>query len=178
MAQFYKILKADPLGEPWTPSAPDAKPIQNYWCQVEGEEWAVSIGKQVGNSIAVGEHIYGDLIKTTSHKGTNYWKFKSAKVPEGVVRPTSSPAQTTAQQATGASPADLSGTQPSWFTPWGNLLIQLQKDMKLLKDGEPDEEPAKPEQVSGEPIDAETQATLDNIFGAPEIAEPETPEEV
>lgn len=181
MSQFYKILKADPLGEPWTPNAPDAKPIQNYWCQVEGEDLAVSIGKQVGNHLTPGESVYGDLMKATSQKGTQYWKFKSAKVPEGTTRPASTPAQAVAQQAVG-TPVDMSATQPDWFKPWGNILIQLQKDMRLLKGDDLNEvapiieppvveAPSKVEQIGGDPIDEETQETLDAIFSPPETPE-------
>lgn len=124
MAQFYKVLKADPLGDPWTPNAPDAKPIQNYWCQVENEELAVSIGKQVGNTLAAGEYIYGDLMKAVSQKGTDYWKFKSQKVPEGVTRPASTPAQATAQQATGVSGV-VGDPVPGWFVPYGNMIREM-----------------------------------------------------
>lgn len=196
MGQFYKILKADPLGEPWTPSQPGAKPIQNWWCQVDGEEWAVSIGKQVGNSLHPGQHVYGNLMKARSQKGTDYWKFKSEQVPEGVQRPADTPAQATAQSATGAQQFAeewagkqelVGGVVPGWFIPFGNILIELQKDMKLLKGDdipedptpEPDPvvepasvEPAKGvEQIGGEPIDEETQKTLDDIFTPPETAE-------
>lgn len=172
MSQFYKILTADPLGEPWTPNAPDAKPIQNYWCQVEGEELAVSIGKQVGNTLTPGEHIYGDLMKATSQKGTNYWKFKSAKVPEGTQRPANSPAQAVAQQATG----NMSATQPDWFQAWGNLLLDISKDLKELK-GEEDTttiEGIKPKKVEEptepEPVDEETMKVVNEIFPTGEDA--------
>ena len=189
MSQFYKVLKADPLGEPWTPNAPDAKPIQNYWCQVEGEELAVSIGKQVGNHLTPGESIYGDLMKATSQKGTNYWKFKSAKIPEGTVRPASTPAQATAQQATGHR-VDMSAKQPDWFQPWANLILDTYKMVKELHGGlekgaavkeepvaEPvAEEPKKVEQIGGEPIDEETKQVLDDIFTPPEIPD-EVPED-
>ena len=172
MSQFYKLIKADPLGEPWTPNQPDAKPIQNFWCQIEGEELAVSIGKQVGNQLTPGEYLYGDLMKATSQKGTNYWKFKSAKVPEGVVRPASSPAQAQAQQATG-HPVDMSTTQPDWFQPWGNMIKYIYDQMKAMDaNAEPAvEEPKKVEQIGGEPIDEETQSTLDAIFSPPEVPE-------
>lgn len=169
MSQFYKILKADPLGDPWTPNAPDAKPIQNYWCQVEGEELAVSIGKQVGNHINPGEHVYGDLMKATSQKGTNYWKFKSAKVPDDVQRPANSPAQAVAQQAVGQG--NMSAQQPDWFQPWANLLMSISKDLKELK-GEEDVttiEGIKPAKVKAEPVDEETMEVINEIF-------PETPE--
>lgn len=171
LSQFYKILKADPLGEPWTPNAPDAKPIQNYWCQVEGEELAVSIGKQVGNSITPGESIYGDLMKATSQKGTNYWKFKSAKIPEGVTRPASTPAQHQAQQATGH--VDMSATMPAWFQPWANMIhdtYKMTKDLHggLVKGAAVKEEPETKE------VDDDTLAVIKEIFPT----EPETPEGV
>lgn len=182
MAQFYKILKADPLGEPWTPNAPDAKPIQNFWCQVEGEELAVSIGKQVGNTLTPGESVYGDLMKAQSQKGTNYWKFKSAKVPDGVTRPASTPAQATAQAATGQG-VDLTGEMPGWFVPVYNMIEYIYKEMKKMDADAPAEEPtpapepAKGVEVLAGEVDEETQATLDSIFGEPPVVEPETPED-
>lgn len=187
MADFYKILKADPLGEPWTPKAAGAKPIQNYWCQVEGQEWAVSVGKQVGNELRPGMHIYGDLKYAKSQKGTEYWKFDSQKVPEDVQRPTDDPstaAQSTAQQATGQRPAhaDLTQEMPGWFVPVYNMIEFVYKEMKAMetpKDDEPTPTPPAPaeptkgvEVLAGE-VDEETQNTLDAIFGEP----PETPED-
>lgn len=179
MADFYKILKADPLGDPWTPSAPDAKPIQNFWCQVEGQALAVSIGKQVGNTITPGEHVYGDLMYAKSQKGTEYWKFKSQKVPDGVQRPADSPAQAQAQAATGATPNVGEGI-PGWAIPMYNMVEYIYHEMKKMDTdaaatAEPTPEPAQGvEQVAGEPIDEETKAKLDDIFGKPDDApEPE-----
>jgi len=173
MAQFYKVLKADPLGEPWTPNFPDAKPIQNYWCQVEGEEWDVSIGKQVPGTVTPGESVYGDLLKAKSQKGTDYWKFKSQKVPEGVQRPASTPAQAQAQAAT----TPVGDGVPGWAVPLYNMVEYIYKEMKKMDtDAEPEppvEKPAEVEQVAGEPLDEETKQTLDNIFG-----QPETPEDI
>lgn len=188
MADFYKILKADPLGDPWTPNKPGAKPIQNWWCQVEGQDWAVSIGKQVGNNLRPGQHVYGDLKYTKGQKGTEYWKFESQKVPDDVQRPTddpATPAQATAQQATGGG-RDMSAEMPAWFTPVYNMLKEMHKvvtgqDFETEPAAAPTPtptpaakpEPQKPEQIAGEPIDKETQETLDNIF-----TPPETPEDV
>lgn len=172
MSQFYTILKADPLGEPWTPNAPDAKPIQNYWCQVAEEELAVSIGKQVGNTITPGESIYGDLMKATSQKGTNYWKFKSAKIPEGVTRPASTPAQHQAQQATGH--VDMSATMPAWFQPWANVLETIYRDVKALKGEETTTIPGIKAKPVEKPVDDDTLAVIKEIFPT----EPETPEGV
>lgn len=177
MAQFLKILKADALGDPWTPNAPDAKPIQNFWCQVEGQALAVSIGKQVGNTLTPGEHVYGDLMYAKSQKGTEYWKFKSAKVPDDVQRPANSPAQAQAQAATGGGTPDMSGAMPGWFIPVANQVQYIYNEMKKmdseLEGAEPTAEIA-PLQVEGEPLDEATKAKLDDIFGKPEeSAEPE-----
>lgn len=177
MAEFYKILKADPMGEPYTPSQPGAKPIQSYWCQVEGQEWAVMIGKQVGNTLTPGEHVYGNLMYAKSQKGNEYWKFKSEKVPEGTVRPADTPAQAVAQQATGV---DMSAKMPDWFQVWANVIQDTHKMVKELHGGfaedEPKEEPKETkgvEQIAGEPVDEETKDMLDGIFGEPEVdAEP------
>jgi len=169
MAQFYEILKADPLGEPWTPNAPDAKPIQNYWCQVKEEDLPVSIGKQVGNTVSPGDHVYGDLMKATSQKGTQYWKFKSQRVPDDVKRPANSPAQAAAQ-------ASLGDDMPAWFVPVYNMLEYIYKEFQKMNGEETAElkepEADKPEQIAGnEPLDPETKAQLDDIFGADPVPE-------
>lgn len=179
MADFYKILKADALGEPWTPNAPDAKPIQNYWCQVEGQDKPVSIGKQVGNHLNAGEHVYGDLMYAKSQKGTEYWKFKSQKVPDGVPRPADSPAQSQAQQATGSQPAsNMSATMPDWFMPVANQIDYIFREMRKMDADQPQKAVAPAEvatethtpelEVAGEPLDPETVTMLDDIFGKPE----------
>lgn len=178
MAQFFKILKADALGDPWTPNAPDAKPIQNYWCQVEGQDKPVSIGKQVGNHLNAGEHVYGDLMYAKSQKGTEYWKFKSVKVPDDVQRPADSPAQAQAQQATGSQPAaNMSAQMPEWFMPVANQIDYIFREMRKMDADQPNSvEPmpvttaldeAQAGEVVGAPIDEVTQATLDDIFGKP-----------
>lgn len=150
MGQFYKILKADPLGEPWTPKMAGAKPIQNFWCQVAEEELPVSIGKQVPNILTPGQNVYGDLMKATSAKGNDYWKFKSAKVPDDVQRP-----------ADTAAPAVDSGSSPAWFKPYADKIDAMHK----MVVGE--EEPAQEaEKTSGEPLADEDKAVLDGIFGA------------
>lgn len=165
MGQFYKILTASPMGEPWESHG---KQNQTYWCQVEGEELAVSISKQVPNVLNPGQHVYGDLMKATSQRGTNYWKFKSSQVPEGVARPADSPAQAVAQQAVGVN---VSAPQPEWFQPWANLIKETHKMIKQLHGGleeEPKEDKKGVEVIAGAPLDEETQAQLDGIFAEPE----------
>lgn len=173
MADFHKILQADPLGEPWTPQQAGAKPIQNYWCQVEGQDWAVSVGRQVDNPLTPGTYIYGDLTYAKSQKGTEYWKFKSQKVPEGVQRPASTPAQAVAQQAVGVS-GIVGDTVPGWFVPYGNMIRFCFDELKKMSDepdkvipgvGQPDPKQPKMEVVAGAPIDEQTQATLNAVFG-------------
>ena len=134
MAEFYKILKAEPLGDPWTPSFAGAKPIQNWWCQLEGVDKDVSIGKQVGNSLHPGKHVYGDLKYAKSQKGNEYWKFDGQKVPEGVQRPADTPAQATAQQATSAEGygeqwAEKNGAVPDWAKPMYNMVEHIYTDL-------------------------------------------------
>lgn len=148
MAQFYKILKADPLGEPWESHG---KKNQTYWCQVEGEDLAVSISKQVGNTLTPGQNVYGDLMKATSQKGTDYWKFKSAQVPEGVERPKDS------------APQEVIGDNiPAWFLPFGNTIIENNKILKQLRGDEPMEEPTPEEPKE------DLKATVEGIFNEPE----------
>lgn len=179
MAEFYKILKADPLGEPYNSHGKD---IQSYWCQVENQDKAVMIGKQVGNTLTPGQHVYGDLMYAKSQKGTEYWKFKSAQVPEGVQRPADSPAQATAQAAT--RQVDMSAEMPDWFKPIANQIDYIFREMRKM-DSTPGvseaahaeeaklkaAEEAKVEQVAGSPLDEVTKATLDEIFG--DTPEPE-----
>lgn len=169
MSQFYKILKADPLGDPWESHG---KSIQTWWCQVEDVDKDVSIGKQVGNNLRAGQHVYGDLMYAKSQKGNEYWKFKSAQVPEGVPRPADSPQQATAQAAVG----EVGGQVPGWAVPLYNMVEYIYKEMKKMEspaDDAPAPAPAKAvEQIGGDPIDPETKATLDDIFGKSE--EPET----
>lgn len=162
MAQFYKILKADKLGEPWTSHG---KTNQTWWCQVEGVDQDVSIGKQVGNDLVPGMHVYGDLMVAVSQKGTNYFKFKGSQVPEGVQRPADTPQQATAQQA-----VDMTGQMPGWFVPVANQIQYIHDQMKAMDSSEPEPvvEPAKPaevEDLGGEPLEPEQKELLDGIFG-------------
>lgn len=128
MSQFYKLLKADKLGEPWDSHG---KKIQNWWCQFEGVSKDVAVGKHVGNELTVGQHLYGDLMVATSQKGTEYFKFKSAKVPEGVTRPADSPAQASAQEAV--------GVEPAWFKEYAELIVNTHRMVRELHGGEADE---------------------------------------
>lgn len=181
MADFHKVLKADPLGEPWTPDQPGAKPIQNYWCQVEGQEWAVSVGRQTDNPLLPGQHIYGDLTYAKSQKGTEYWKFKSQKVPEGVTRPADTPAQAQAQQATGTQPSNMSAAMPDWFLPINNMIKYIYEQMRKMDDDAPKEiegigaapkpAPKTTEVVGGVDLDPATKAEIDDIFNTPEVPE-------
>lgn len=171
MAQFYKILKADTMGDPYTAHG---NQLQSYWCQFEGVENSVMLSKKVGNTPQVGTHVYGDLVYAMSQKGNQYWKFKGSQVPEGVPFPADTPAQATAQEATGATPSNVSGEVPAWFRPVAAQLADMQKKLDYvyndLKGVEPDvpfEEP-KVEQVGGEPLDEKTKQQLDAIFGEPE----------
>jgi len=173
MSQFYKVLKADQLG---TPYESHGKQIQTFWCQLEGVDKDVSIGKQVPNTLTPGEQVYGDLMYAKSQRGTEYWKFKSAQVPEGVTRPASSPAQAVAQQATGRQ-VDMSATQPDWFQPWANMILDTYKMVKELhgglEKGAAVKEPATP---SVEPVDEETMAVVNEIF--PDSVPEDVPEGV
>lgn len=172
MSAFYKVVKADPLGEPYTPNFAGAKPTQSYWCQVEGQSKDVMIGKQVRDdgqpALTAGQHIYGDLMLATSQKGNEYLKFKSAKVPEGVERPADSPAQATAQAAT---QPNVSDAVPAWFTVYGNMIEYVYKEIKQMNVSEESNQPDVPFASPGdalEPVSEETQAKLDAVFGEPE----------
>jgi hypothetical protein len=174
MSQFYQILKADPLGDPYTPNFQGAKATQTYWCQFDGVDKDVSMGKQVGNVPIPGSHVYGDLLYAKSQKGNEYWKFKSAKVPDGVQRPASAAMPTPA-----AAHQEVGGQTPGWFQPWANLLQETNKMVKELHGGfqEPELPPARQgvEQLGGDPLDEVTQARLDDIF-TPELTPEDAPE--
>jgi hypothetical protein len=157
MADFYKVLKADPLGEPYTPSQPGAKPIQNYWCQVEGQDWAVNIGRQTDNPLTHGTHVYGDLTYAKSQKGTEYWKFKSQKVPEDVQRPADTPAQAAAQRATGQVP-NASDAMPGWFIPINNMIKYIYEQMQKM-----DDEYVPPSQPAKMPVSKVDDAVLSDV---------------
>lgn len=131
MAEFFKVLEATPLGEPYTPNFPDAKPIQNYWCKVKGEELAVSISKQQGNVVTPGEYIYGDLLRATSKKGTNYWKFKSSQVPEGVERPAD---EVVSQPSASPARTEKNMSAPG-YEQLLNLMISMDKKIDKLLAG-------------------------------------------
>ena len=84
MAQFYRVTEASKMGEPWSAHGNE---IQTWWCKVEGEDKAVSIGKKVGNDVQPGTSVYGDLIPTVSKKGNQFLKFKGSQVPDGAKPP-------------------------------------------------------------------------------------------
>lgn len=165
MAGFYKILKADKLGDVWTPSMQGAKPLQRWWCQVEGQDKAVSINRQTDNELRPGQNVYGDLLYAKSQKGTEYWNFKGQKVPDGVQRPMdspSTPAQAAAQEAVG-------GQMPAWFLPTHNMVKYIYDEMKKLETPEPHAQTKAFNDVmmDNEPApatDAEKDM-LDDIFG-------------
>jgi hypothetical protein len=171
MSNFYKVLKADPLGEPWTPNAPGASPIQNYWSQIEGEDWPVSIGKQLPNTVAPGDVIYGDLMKETSKKGTDYWKFKSARIPEGTAIPAGAlPHRTPSSNET----PNASSGMPGWFIPVAKQIEYIYKEMKkvdgdtVVEDMEAEAEiDSKAEVKDKFFISPEQKAIMDDIFGGP-----------
>jgi hypothetical protein len=165
MAQFYKVLKADPLGDPWESHG---KMNQSFWCQVEGEELAVKINKQVPNIVQPGQNVYGNLMKAKSQKGTDYWQFKSEQVPDGVQRPADTPAQAQAQQATGVDKF-VGDYIPAWFVPFGNTIIENNKILKELKGDDIMDAPLElnePEEPT-ELVDEETKNVLDDIFSPP-----------
>lgn len=159
MADFYKVLKADPLGDPYTPSAPGAKPIQSYWCQVEGQEKAVMIGKQEREdgqpALTPGQHVYGDLTYAKSQKGNEYWKFKSAKVPDGVQWP---------QDSSPAPVSDIGGQMPGWFVPVANQINEIHK---MLQEGKQVTDWDVSKVINDEPFEDKPvdMSEIDDLFG-------------
>lgn len=85
--KFFRVLKADPLGDPWTPEADGAKPLQTFWCQFEGVDLPVQMSKQVPNTPSLIYGQFGYLIEKVSQKGTKYYKFKGQKAPEELDQP-------------------------------------------------------------------------------------------
>ena len=176
MADYYKVLTASPLGEPWTPNFPDAKPLQSYWCQFENVDKDVKITKQVPNVVSPGDQVYGDLAYAKSQKGNEYWQFKSQKTPDGQPRATSAP-QATAQAATGQSTGhNMSALIPDWFMPYGRQIEFIYLAMKALEDT-PSEPLATPLTQTSvltladdvEPLSAETEKLMNEVFGVEEI---------
>jgi hypothetical protein len=119
MAKFYKLIEVAPMGEPWESHG---NQIQTWWCKVEGESLGVSIGKKVGNTLRVGEHVYGDLLKAVSGKGNEFWKFKGSQVPEGMERPVSN-----------NSGGDFSGSASGIASQAGEILTLLRDNNRRLK---------------------------------------------
>lgn len=163
MSDWYKILKADPLGEPWMPSKPGAKAIQRYWCQAEGQELPLSIGRQIDNPLHPGMNVYGDLVYAKSQKGNVYWKFTSQRPPEGETRPMDAPqnpAQAVAQIA-------VSTEMPGWFVPVANQIKYIYDQLQAMDETRTVEE-VTPEnsgaEVQGKEVDAETLSMIDEMF--------------
>lgn len=176
MAEFYKVLTAEPLGDPYSAHG---KMLQNFWCQFEGVDKAVSLSKQVPNTPQLGGYVYGNLMYAKSQKGNEYWKFKSEKVPDGMPRPASTPAQATAQAAVGQTP-NTSSSMPDWFMPIANQIDYIFREMRKMdseapENQQPPVQTTAPElEVAGEPLDPDTAAQIEDIFGKPaEAPEPE-----
>lgn len=130
--KFYRVLKADPLGEPWTPKAEGAKPLQTFWCQFEGVDKDVSMSKQVPNTPSLTYGQFGYLVDAVSQKGTEYYKFKSVKAPEELEQPRY--AASDAQEATATKPAAVHPSDqkdtPLWFAPYAIRINQIWEQVK------------------------------------------------
>lgn len=187
--KFYRVLKADPLGDPWTPSAANAKPLQTFWCQFEGVDKPVQMAKQIPNTPSLTYGQFGYLIPAKSQKGTDYFKFKSQQAPpemeqprydatDGAVATSSTPSPT---QPHPSAQVDI----PLWFAPFGIMIRGLHEDLigraqrgvdehpptedrpltqtEVLEEAKQlDDEPPTVEGIGGGTI---TQDELENIFG-------------
>lgn len=188
--KFFRVLKADPLGDPWTPNIAGAKPIQTFWCQFEGVEHPVQMSKQVPNTPSLTYGQFGYLVPAKSQKGTDYYKFKSQKAPDELEQPryaaADAPASTTSTTKAEPHPSDQKDT-PLWFAPYAIKINYIYDQMKQV-----DETPMTQEHVFSEAKKADTYDTvnpkdqyggekygdkaiskeeLEDIFGGP-MAEP------
>lgn len=171
MSKFYEILTASPLGDPWG----EGNKNQTYWCQVDGIDFPVSISAQ--KPINPGDQKYGDLItddgKPFKGAKSEYYRFKSAMVPQGTQRPQSTGNAAPTQQTNTAVDDSV---VPQWFNPYAIMLKQMyewekMKHIPVPKEEEPFYEP-KPEEKkveapATEPIGGGsiTKEELEDIFG-------------
>lgn len=171
MPQFYRVLKADPLGEPWTnPNVVGAKPTQKFWCQVEGVDEPVMIGKQVPNTPSLTEGHYGVLEDATSSKGNAYKKFTSMQIPQGTSKPQY--AGVTEPQPAGTAQVDDT-IVPTWFHPYARVLkevaeyVREQRGEAAIVNPAPEEPDTATEEHKEEPMAGTTltKAELDDMFG-------------
>lgn len=167
MPQFYRILKADPMGDPWTPNKPNAKPIQQFWCQVEGVDLPVRMGKQVPNVPSLVEGHYGVLETAKSQAGNDYMKFVGMQTPQGMQRPRYDAAAPAETQAT-VHPSDQKDT-PLWFAPYAMKINFIYDEMRNVSSTPLTQAQVLDEakRVETEPIgDGNiTKAELEDIFG-------------
>lgn len=139
MPQFYRVLKADPLGDPYTPNRPNAKPLQSFWCQVAGVVEPVMMSKQVPNTPSLTEGHYGVLEDKVSQSGNAYKKFTSMQTPQGTQRPRYDAQEATTQSAPTATQADAQTVHPSdqkdmpfWFAPYAMKINYVYDQMKQV----------------------------------------------
>lgn len=137
MPQFYKVLKADPIGDPFTPNRPNAKELQSFWCQVEGQNLPVMMNKQVPNTPSLTQGHYG-VLELAHGKNTDYMKFTSMQVPQGTSIPTY-----------GAAPTSETSSD-------------LESRVKKLEDAVFGGEDTQPKGVAGSNT---TKEDLEDIFG-------------
>lgn len=149
MPQFYRVLKADPIGDPYTPSMAGAKPLQSFWCQVEDVDDPVMISKQVPNTPSLTEGHYGVLEQRTSAKGNPYWKFTSMQMPQGTSKPKYDAASAPVQQ-------DTSGVSAKMFHDLEQRVSNLEKLMAT---------PAVEDKAVGVAGSETTKEELEDIFG-------------
>lgn len=138
MSQFYNLTSFTLAGDPWS-SAHGT--FQSYWGTFDGVQGNAMFSKKVGSAPTPGQ-VFGDMVIATSQNGNQYYKFKSAQVPPGTVRPANalpalgvpaapaSPAYTPA-----AAPAPLpnmSAEMPAWFVPFAKILVDLSKWAKEM----------------------------------------------
>lgn len=172
--KFFRILKADPLGDPWTPSVAGAKPIQGFWCQFAGVEHPVKVNKQVPNTPSLTEGQFGYLLEKTSAKGNSYYEFKGQKIPEGMSAPRYDGGEATAAPVAPAPTPHASDQKdvPYWFAPYAMMIKFIYDEMKgvspdtpitqtqVLDEAKKSEESAEPDNDLGI-----TKDELENIFG-------------
>lgn len=134
--KFFRILKADPLGEPWSANGGT---FQTFWCQFAGVEHPVKVNKKAGSTPSLTTGQFGYLLEQTSQKGTKYYQFKGQQVPQGMAIPSyadaaepSQPAQPAPSQAP-VHPSDQK-EMPYWFAPYAMKINFIYEEMKGVSD--------------------------------------------
>jgi len=120
VTKFYKVVSASPLGDPFMNS--HGKSQQSFWCQIDGVDLPVMITKNEGNTPSLTQGNYGFLAELKHGKKTDYYRFRSAPIPQGMEVPSYAEVKTTVP----TRPAVVSDSDiPMWFVPFGAAIKEI-----------------------------------------------------